>query len=117
MIRSICVAIAFVLLSLNGARAASFNCTFAKSPTEVAICRDASLGAMDEKMADTFFKLRQQLPKDGLQQLKSGQKDFMSRRNFCGTDGDCIEGMYAERMETLCNLANEFNLDCGEAAQ
>jgi uncharacterized protein len=97
--------------------AASFNCDFAKLPSELAICRDASLGALDEQMADSFYKIRQQLPADGRKRLKDGQKDFISRRDFCGTDGDCIAGMYSERIETLCTLATDFGVECPQVAQ
>jgi uncharacterized protein len=90
----------------------AFNCNFAKLPDELTICRDDSLKALDEQMADRFFKIRQQLPESGLKQLKSGQADFMKRRTFCGTDGDCIEGMYEERLETLCSLAGDFGVVC-----
>jgi uncharacterized protein len=95
----------------------AFNCDFAKQPDEITICRDASLGALDEQMSDHFYKVRQQLPPAGLRQLNEGQKDFMKRRNFCGTDGDCIAGMYAERIETLCTLATDFGLACSQPAQ
>ena len=90
----------------------AFNCNFAKQPDELTICRDDSLKALDEQMADRFFKIRQQLPPAGVRQLNSGQKDFLKRRNFCGTDGDCIEGMYSERMETLCSMASDFGVVC-----
>jgi uncharacterized protein len=95
----------------------AFNCNFAKQADELTICRDDSLKALDEQMADRFFKMRQQLSGDGLVQLKVGQKDFMSRRKFCGTDGDCIEGMYKERLETLCSLANDFGVGCDNTGQ
>jgi uncharacterized protein len=92
--------------------AQAFNCDFAKQPDEITICRDASLGALDEQMSDHFYKIRQQLPPAGLKALKSGQKDFMSRRNFCGTDSECIVGIYAERIETLCTLATDYGVAC-----
>jgi uncharacterized protein len=99
--------------SWNGpAWSQAFNCNFAKQPDELTICRDDSLKALDEQMADRFFKVRQQLPTEGQAQLKTGQKDFLSRRKFCGTDGDCIDGMYKERMETLCTLASDFGVAC-----
>jgi uncharacterized protein len=101
----------------SSALAQAFNCDFAKQPDELAICRDASLGALDEQMSDHFYKIRQQLPPAGLKVLKTGQADFMKRRNFCGTDGDCIAGMYAERIETLCTLANDFGLACPGSAE
>lgn len=95
----------------------AFNCDFAKAPDELTICRDASLGALDEQMSENFYKIRQQLPPAGLRELKSGQADFMKRRNFCGTDGDCIAGMYAERIETLCTLATDYGLACPKASE
>jgi uncharacterized protein len=95
----------------------AFNCNFAKQPDEVSICRDASLGALDEQMSEHFYKIRQQLPPAGLKALKAGQKDFLSRRNFCGTDSECIAGMYAERMETLCTLATDYGVSCPQTAQ
>ena len=106
-----CVVLGGWALSLP-AWSQAFNCNFAKQADELTICRDDSLKALDEQMADRFFKIRQQLPETGLVQLKSGQKDFMSRRKFCGTDGDCIEGLYKERLKTLCSLANNFGLAC-----
>ncbi len=105
--------VVLVLWTTSGtAWSQAFNCNFAKAADELTICRDDSLKALDEQMADRFFKIRQQLPQDGLKQLKAGQADFLKRRNFCGTDGDCIDGMYRERMETLCVLASDFGLVC-----
>jgi uncharacterized protein len=105
-----------VLLSVwalyGEANAQAFNCAFAKQADELTICRDASLGALDEQMAIRFFKIRQQLPTEGQAPLRAGQKDFLARRKFCGTDGDCIDGMYRERLETLCSLANEYGVAC-----
>jgi uncharacterized protein len=95
----------------------AFNCDFAKAPDELTICRDASLGALDEQMSGQFYKIRQQLPPAGLRELKSGQADFMKRRTFCGTDGDCIAGMYAERIETLCALATDYGVACPKASE
>ncbi len=110
---AVSVAICFGAMA-SAAWSQAFNCDFAKQPDEVAICRDASLGALDERMSEHFYKIRQQLPPAGLKALKAGQKDFMSRRNFCGTDGDCIAGMYAERIETLCTLATDYGVPCPE---
>jgi uncharacterized protein len=101
----------------GSASSQSFNCDFAKAPDELTICRDASLGALDEQMSDNFYKIRQQLPPAGLRELKTGQADFMKRRKFCGTDGDCIAGMYSERIETLCTLATDYGVACPAAAE
>jgi uncharacterized protein len=106
--------LAVAILTAGPAWSQAFNCKFAKAADELAICRDDSLKAMDEQMANAFFKIRQQLPEDGLDRLKAEQKDFMSRRNFCGTDGDCIATTYSERTETLCALARDYGVECPE---
>jgi uncharacterized protein len=106
-----------VWLMSGSAWSQAFNCDFAKLPDEITICRDASLGALDEQMSDHFYKIRQQLPPAGMKALNAGQKNFLSRRNFCGTDGDCIAGMYAERIETLCTLATDYGVECPQPAQ
>jgi uncharacterized protein len=90
----------------------AFNCDFAKQPDELAICRDDSLKALDEQMANRFFQIRQNLPDDGLARLKAEQKEFLSARKFCGTDGDCIAEKYADRLDSLCVLARDFGSDC-----
>jgi uncharacterized protein len=103
-------------LALSGtAWSQAFNCDFAKQPDELTICRDDSLKALDESMANRFFKIRQQLPEEAQAELKSGQKAFLGQRNFCGTDGDCIENAYRERMQSLCTLASAHSVPCGDA--
>jgi uncharacterized protein len=92
--------------------AQAFNCDFAKQPDELAVCRDDSLKALDEQMANSFFKLRQQLPPDGATRLKREQKVFLDNRKFCGTDGDCIADAYTRRIEGLCFLANDYGVEC-----
>jgi uncharacterized protein len=99
------------------AGAQAFNCNFAKQADELTICRDDSLKALDEQMAERFFKVRQGLPAVGKAELKSSQKAFLAQRNFCGTDGDCIDKAYQDRLEALCALANDYSVDCGSAGE
>jgi uncharacterized protein len=115
--KQLLLSLLFGVCMVSSAWSQAFNCSFAKSPDEITICRDASLGALDEQMSDHFYKIRQQLPPAGLKALNAGQKDFMKRRTFCGTDSECIAGMYAERLETLCTLAKDYGLDCPATAQ
>jgi uncharacterized protein len=97
--------------------AQAFNCNFAKQADELTICRDDSLKALDEQMADAFFKIRQRLPEDGVARLKSEQKSFLASRNFCGTDGDCIATAYDARLKSLCALAQDYSVDCPTAPE
>jgi uncharacterized protein len=104
-------AVALVFLSAP-AFSQAFNCDFAKLPDEIAICRDDSLKALDEKMADAFFSVRQQLDKDGQGRMNRLQKQFLKDRGFCGTDGNCIATAYDAQMLAICNVATENGLNC-----
>jgi|JI10StandDraft_1071094.scaffolds.fasta_scaffold161508_2 uncharacterized protein len=95
-------------------QAASFNCRYAKSPVEVAICQNDDLEILDERMASIYFTLKRLLPGDGRTQLKRGQNAFIARRNGCGYNDGCINRAYENRINRMCNLANDYDLDCDE---
>jgi uncharacterized protein len=104
--------ISFVAVAPAGA--ASFNCRYAKLPAEVAVCQSDDLEALDERMASIYFTLKRLLPGDGRVQLKRGQNAFIARRNGCGYGAGCIERAYENRISRMCNLANDYDLDCDE---
>ena len=97
-----------VLLALasgvTGAQAQSFNCAYAKTPTEVLICENPELGRLDEEMAAAFYSL------DGRTQRaeRRRQSRFLAARDRCGYNFGCVAGVYGQRIETLYNLANDF---------
>jgi uncharacterized protein len=101
-----------LLLFVGPALSQAFNCDFAKLPDEITICRDDSLKALDEKMADAFFSVRQQLDKDGQGSMNRLQKQFLKNRNFCGTDGNCIATEYEAQMQAICTVATERGVAC-----
>ena len=94
--------------------AASFNCRYARLPAEVAICQSDDLEILDERMASTYFTLKRLLPGEGRAQLKRGQNAFIARRNGCGYNDGCIDRAYENRITRMCNLANDYDLDCDE---
>lgn len=109
---SIMLATAFI--NISSANAASFNCRYAKSPTEVAICQDDDLQALDERMAKDYFTLGPLLPRAERARLKRTQSSFIIRRNACGYNSDCINAAYEARIAKICSIADDNDLDCDE---
>jgi uncharacterized protein len=83
------------------AQAQSFNCRYAGTPAEVAICQDGQLGALDEEMARLYFDLINAGPNWAARRIKSEQRNFIRRRNACGYSGQCLLGTYRRRIQTL----------------
>lgn len=79
----------------------SFDCSLAGNSTERAICAVPLLSQLDVELAKSFtenFKLA-----DAEQQtaLRKSQRAWISRRNDCGADIECIERLYRERIAAL----------------
>lgn len=65
------------LLSCTGARAASFDCKLAKTPMERAICGNAALSALDERMAQSYQRALAALSPAGGTALKTSQRAWL----------------------------------------
>lgn len=88
------------------AEAQSFNCSYAKKPAEVAICKDGNLGRLDELMAATYFDVINNLTSRKAAIVKVEQSDFLRQRNRCGYNFECISGVYNYRIRELCDWAD-----------
>lgn len=91
------IAVFVLLVGSVPASAQSFNCRYAKLPTEVAICQNHELGRLDQKMASLFYGL----PRHLRVELKGSQARWLRRRNACGYNFDCIERAYRRRIRFL----------------
>jgi len=91
---------AFVLLPL-AAQAQSFNCRYARTPDEVAICRSDRLSRLDEVMARLYFRLRNSLGGSERAALETEQAEWLQSRRECGADGACIADAYRRRIREL----------------
>jgi uncharacterized protein len=98
---SFALAGAVFLLGAAEARAQSFNCNYAASPAEVAICQDGQLGSLDQEMAQLYFDLINTAPPWAVRRIKSEQRRFIARRNACGYSGQCLLGTYRRRIAQL----------------
>lgn len=82
----------------------SFDCTKASSPTERAICSDASLSDLDGRMAAAYKRL---LSRDPL--ALSEQRDWMKQRNQCGGDIGCLTSSYQGRLQKIQEIMATIN--------
>jgi uncharacterized protein len=96
-------AMPFLLSSPSAAQ--SFNCRYARTPDEMAICRDDNLAVLDEKLSATFYALRNEV--DGRRRafLDRTEGLWLRSRMRCGADTKCIAWHYTRRIETLERLA------------
>lgn len=80
--------------------AASFDCNKATTETEIAICNDPELSALDERMGETWARLSPLFP-------KANQVNWIHRRDGCG-NSFCIKRALEERISFLQNINEEL---------
>lgn len=97
---------ALFLISSHVALAASFDCSQAKSPSEIAICSDVSLSKLDEQLGEAYNSLKSKLSDSA--QLESEQQAWLSKRELCGNQVDCLSTNIQERINELTQ--KEFEL-------
>lgn len=91
------------LLALAGlldARAAGFDCKAAATPTERAICADATLRQRDAALAQAYAKALAASP-DLRAELRQQQRDWLTARNGCAADTPCLAKQYDQRIAAL----------------
>ena len=87
-----------LLLSLGFAsvgQAASFDCKKVTTETEIAICSDAELSALDELMGAWWMSSEETRP------VLSDQQKWLVERNKCEPSFVCLEQKYQERFAEL----------------
>lgn len=77
----------------------SFDCTRAGTPTEYAICGNPGLAQLDRQMADAYAEARAQAANPSI--VADAQRSWMSQRNACRSDVDCLRASMQERLATL----------------
>lgn len=96
------VAAAFAAALASPAGAASFDCSQAKAPDEIAVCTNPDLSALDSEMGGLWFAYSQ-LP--FLMGASGDRQDearaFLQTRAACGANVSCLRGAYTQRIATL----------------
>jgi uncharacterized protein len=98
--------------SLGGsAEAASFDCRQAQLPAERTICGDANLSRLDEQTAGLYLLIvGSGGPSATLAGVKTSQSAFLTSRNACGTQPNCLVDAYTSRMMLLKNIKDDLGL-------
>ena len=65
------------------------------------ICRDPSLAALDVDLNDVYQNLKRALNSSEKRALRRSQLAWLKRRDRCGADFDCINGLYRSRINVL----------------
>lgn len=86
------------------AGAASFNCDYAKLPTEVLICKDDELTIQDEVNAKIFSSIRNALDAQRRKDFNKWNKAWLKKRNACGFDHRCVSDRYDEALTLMWNI-------------
>lgn len=84
----------------------SFNCRYASTPSERAVCADAGLAAKDRRMSATYFSAYERASPEAKRQLSRSRAEFLRRRERCSTD-ECIGDVYDARVAEIRRIAEE----------
>lgn len=95
--------LAFTLVLPLSAQAQSFNCRYARSADEVAICQSDRLSALDQRMARLYSRVRNSLYGAERRELEARQREWLQQRHECGSDIECIADIYQQRIGELQN--------------
>jgi uncharacterized protein len=84
----------------------SFNCRYARTPVENAICDSRYLSQLDRRMARTYFRVMnsQYMKYENpafANEVKGDHRRWISRRNACGYDEGCIARRYESYIPQL----------------
>lgn len=82
----------------------SFNCRFAKSPSEQMVCSDGRLAALDRQMASHYFAALSNGDQWTRTTLRRSRNRFLADRERCSS-ADCIAGAYEARIEEIRDIA------------
>lgn len=88
-------------LSPVAAQAASYDCTQATTPAEIAVCANPGLNRLDEELAVLYRSLLDELPARQADRVQQDQRSWLKARNSCGAEVRCLRARYQERIARL----------------
>jgi hypothetical protein len=83
----------------------SFNCRYARTASEIAVCRNADLAGLDRQMAAQFNSGVSRGTAEQRALLQRTRSRFLSYRNKCRTN-ECITNAYSGRMREISDIMN-----------
>lgn len=78
----------------------SFNCRYARTRGEIAICKDNGLAALDRQMASHYYRAIASANASQRRALQTSRDAFLRRRDRC-RQAACIASSYQERMREI----------------
>jgi uncharacterized protein YecT (DUF1311 family) len=82
----------------------SFNCRYARTRGEIAVCGDSGLAALDRQMAAQFYRALSTADARQRQLLTRTRDAFLRYRDQCPSK-QCIAQTYRERMREISDIA------------
>jgi uncharacterized protein len=89
--------------------APSFNCSKASKPTEVTICTNRELAALDVENRQRY-KNAKDIDAVATHEI---WKESIKSKYACGTDVDCIKAVYKKSIQSYECVSSDKNSDCG----
>ena len=83
----------------------SFNCRYARSSTEKAICGSPGLAAKDRQMASIYYAAMANSDAATKAHLRRSRDGFLQRRERCGSEA-CIVAAYNARISEIRSIAD-----------
>lgn len=101
-LRGVLAATVLTIACAGTAGAASFDCSKAAAPDEIAICANPDLSNLDVQMA-TLYGVRMEIPMlmGARGAAQDEQVQWLSQRKSCGGDVACLQSAYATRIQQL----------------
>jgi outer membrane biosynthesis protein TonB len=82
----------------------SYNCRYARTRSEVAVCGDTGLARLDQEMAAQFNTAYRQATRAQREVLERSRLRFLYRRDRCQS-ASCIAATYRARMSEINDIA------------
>lgn len=99
---SLAALVLFATLMVLPSQGASFDCTKAEKPDEIAVCKNAELSALDSQMGGLWHAYSKVPMLMGGSGARFDEADaFLGKRAACGDDIHCLEKAYGERIKRL----------------
>ena len=83
----------------------SFNCRYARTRGEIAVCNDGALAALDRQMASQYYRAVGSADARQRELLRSTRTRFLRYRDRCRSDA-CIAGAYRDRMVEIRDIVS-----------
>jgi hypothetical protein len=85
----------------------SFNCRYARTRGEIAVCRDPGLASLDRQMAGQFNRAMSAASPGARLILQRSRNRFLKYRDSCGSEA-CIAEAYHGRMREISDIATRY---------